>query len=211
MDNASYHKPRDFDWITPYKMCKMECTSFLKSQGVREFTVDRNGTSTSFRQNTWNLNARDRLAPSLKELQAAVKAHLKLHPDINKTKVDKLLLPHGHSIVWTPPFVPEVQPIELIWAHVKLQVAAQYTLKRTIEMTRQQTDDAFDTITTTMIQTRIDHCHRWIDAFMQTDEAGSLRQYGTLDNLIAARSQVPIPSDIDAAGVDEAEENEAAA
>ena len=30
MDNATYHRPRDFDWIAPYKMCKTACVTFLK-------------------------------------------------------------------------------------------------------------------------------------------------------------------------------------
>jgi hypothetical protein len=50
--------------------------------------------------------------PTVEELQHAVKQHLQQHPDINKMKIDKLLQPLGHSIVWTPPFVPEVQPIK---------------------------------------------------------------------------------------------------
>jgi transposase len=69
----------------------------------------------------------NRQLPSLTELKSAVKAHLTQNPSINKTKVDKLLEPHGHGIVWTPPFTPEVQPIELIWSQIKGEVARNYT------------------------------------------------------------------------------------
>ena len=132
-----------------------------------------------------------------------MKAHLKQHPGINKTKIDKLLQPHGHSIVWTPPFVPEVQPIELIWAHVKGIVARLFTLSRSIETTRQQTDDAFDGITASIIQKRIQHCHSWIDAFLLTEEAGSLQQYKSLDALLAVDPSMPTPSDIESASIAE--------
>jgi len=184
MDNASYHKPRGYDWITPYKMNKVQCSSFFEAQGVTSITVQRDGAVLTFHHHTFNLHARNKAAPTLKEMQQAVRSHLHINPHINKTEVDKLLHPLGYSIVWTPPFVPEVQPIELIWAHVKSVVASRYTLNRTVDQTRQQTDDAFDTITATMIQKRIAHCHTWIDAFMQTDEAGALRQYDSLMQLV---------------------------
>jgi hypothetical protein len=143
--------------------------------------------------------------PSREELQAAVKSHLKVHPEINKTRIDKLLQPLGHSIVWTPPFVPEGQPIELVWAYVKGLVASQYTLRRSIDVTRQQTDDAFDTITAAMLQKRIAHCHAWIDAFMQTEEAGSLQAFRSLDKLVAADSGTAIPADIESVNTEDAD------
>jgi transposase len=198
MDNASYHKPRGFDWITPYKMNKVQCASFFDAQGVRSITVQRDGTDITFHHRTFNLHARNKTAPALKELQQAVRSHLDVNPHINQTEVDKLLHPLGYSIVWTPPFVPEVQPIELIWAHVKGVVASRYTLNRTIDQTRQQTDDAFDTISATMIQKRIAHCHAWIDTFMRTDEAGSLRQYGSLMKLVDADPVTRPPPDLSA-------------
>ena len=148
------------------------------------------------------------IAPTVKELQQAVKAYLQQHPGINKTKIDKLLEPLGHSIVWTPPFVPEVQPIELTWAYVKQLVASQYYLNRTIEATRKQTDDAFDSITAEMIQKRIDHAHKWINKFMLTDDAGSLESYSTLENLIAADPTMPRPIDIESTLMEEYEDDE---
>ena len=198
MDNAGYHKPRDFDWITPGTMSKTECASFCEEHGIDKITATRDGQEILFRKNTFNQRAsKHHLAPTRKELQAAVKAHLKQHPGINRTKIDKLLQPLGHSIVWTPPFVPEVQPIELIWSYVKRLVATQYTLKRTLDQTRQQTDDAFDTITAAMIQKRIAHCHKWIDAFLKKEEAGSLQHHGSLEALIAMSPHAAVPADIE--------------
>ncbi len=203
MDNASYHRPRDFDWITPYKMTKPECASFLESQGLMETTVQcEDGSTAVFPKRTWRLHGRNKRAPLLEDLQAAVKSHLQQHPAINKTKIDKLLQPLGHSIVWTPPFVPEVQPIELIWAYVKTLVAQQYTL-RNIDVTRSQTDDAVQSITPEMIQKRIRRCHKWIDGFMQTEEAGSLRAFSSLDKLVTVDSSTAIPTDIESASIED--------
>jgi transposase len=209
MDNATYHKPRDFDWITPHKMGKMECVSFLKEHGMKEFTAQREGVEITFKQNQFSQRAsKTNRAPTVKELQRAVKSHLKQHPDINQTRIEKLLKPRGDFIVWTPPFVFEVQPIEMIWGQVKNEVAAQYTLKRTLDITREQTDDAFDRITPAMIQKRIDHCHRWIHEFLQTEEAGSLRPFGSLQQLIATSSNTPMPSDLGPPTFQEAEAEE---
>lgn len=210
MDNASYHKPHDFDWITPYKMCKTACISFLKERGVSEFTAVREGVEINFKQAQFNQRASktNTNAPTVKELQKAVKDYLHQHPGFNKTTIDKLLQPLGHSIVWTPPFVPELQPIELIWAHVKQLVASQYSLNRTIEVTRRQTDDAFDTVTPEIIQKRIKHCHDWIDDFMKTDDAGSLKSFSTLEQLLAAEPDTPQPTDIESHLIEEAQYEE---
>jgi transposase len=205
MDNAAYHKPRDFDWITPHKMNKTACISFLQQYGLKEFTVERDGESIIFKKSTWHLHARNKSAPTVKELQHAVKEYLKQHPDINKTKIDKLLQPHGHFIVWTPPFVSIFQPIELVWAYVKRLVASQYTLNRSILVTRTQTDDAFDTVTPTMVKKRISHCHKCIDEFLSTDDAGSLHQYKTLENLITALPGLRVPADINQITMNEIE------
>jgi len=196
MDNASYHKPRGYDWITPYKMSKVQCASFFDAQGVTSITVQRDGADVTFHNHTFSRHARNKAAPTLREMQQAVRLHLHANPHINQTEIDKLLQPLAYSIVWTPPFVPEVQPIELIWAYVKGVVASRYTLNRTVDQARQQTDDAFDTITATMIQKRIAHCHTWINAFMQTDEAGSLCQYGSLMQLVDADPPTTLPPDL---------------
>ena len=215
MDNASGHKPRDFDWFTPRKMCKAACISFLQTQGVTTFSAERDteikGVTAKetihFPQNTWHSTKRA-IAPNAKELQAAVKAHLKKHPGINKTRIDKLLLPHGHSIVWTPPFTPEVQPIELVWAQVKGSVARQYTYRRNVDTTREQTDDALEDITGAKIQRVIQRCHRWIGAFMQTDDAGTLKSFLTLDALVTANPNTLPAQDTDAYTEEDNEEDD---
>jgi hypothetical protein len=86
----------------------------------------------------------------------------------------------------------------VIWAQVKQQVASQYTLNRTIEQTRAQTDDAFSSITSARICKCIEHCHKWIDAFLKTEEAGSLKQYETLTSLVDKLDlNATMPSDVE--------------
>ena len=44
-----------------------------------------------------------------------------------KTKLDELLEKHGHSVLRLPPYHPELNPIEKIWATVKNWVASRNT------------------------------------------------------------------------------------
>ncbi len=57
-----------------------------------------------------------------------------------------------------------------------------------------------------MLRKRIEHCHHWIDSFLQTEEAGSLHQHASLDKVIAAVERAATPADIEAATVEEAED-----
>ena len=86
----------------------------------------------------------------------------------------------GHTLVYTPPFCPDVQPIELLWAAVKRYVADRSIHNRSITEARQQTEEGFEKITSMFCNNVVKHCHDWIDGFLQTAEAEDLQQCGTL-------------------------------
>lgn len=118
--------------------------------------------------------------PSKEDLIAATKKWLAEHSDCNRTVVEQLLQDAGHAIVYTPPFCPEVQPIELLWAHVKRYVADHATHNRSISQARAQTEEGFERITRGFIYKIIAHCHGWIDSFLKTDAAEDLQQCSSL-------------------------------
>lgn len=90
-----------------------------------------------------------------------------------------------HVLVYTPPWVPEVQPSELIWEQVKGDVARQFSYTRTIQQTRQQTELAFESINSQSAKRVIGHCHEWIDSFISdADRSLSLHQFSTLAKII---------------------------
>lgn len=161
LDNASYHRPHGADWITPSKMDKQLCYSYLDTHNVE-----------------YKLNE---TVPVLKE---KIKYHLESHPHINRTELEKLMSEHGHELIYTPPFVPEVQPIELLWADIKQQVARQATTKRKLEETRAQREEAIERITKEQCEKVIQHCHKWIEEFMKSELGSSLNQYPSLPHLI---------------------------
>ena len=70
---------------------------------------------------------------TLEELKVSFVHYLKEHdPQQLKCKVEQLLLDRGHNILWTPPYYPELQPIELFWAAGKNHVAQKFETNQTM-------------------------------------------------------------------------------
>ncbi len=122
--------------------------------------------------------------PTLEQLKRAAKEHIAAHPEINTTVPQQLFEDAGYKLLYTPPYVSELQPIELIWAFTKQLVARQSHRSRTIHMATVQTRKAMDEVTADLCRKEIAHCHKWIETFMQSEEGGSLQQFGTLQALM---------------------------
>ena len=45
--------------------------------------------------------------------------------------VERLCRENGHSVNYLPPYHPELQPIEMLWSHVKGDLGMQYSVGRT--------------------------------------------------------------------------------
>ncbi len=67
-------------------------------------------------------------------------------------------------------------------------------------------------VTAELCQKQIRHCHTWIEQFMQSEQGGSLQQFGTLEALMPLASALiqtekidppSVPSDEEDADVDE--------
>jgi len=181
LDNAAYHHIHGADWITPSQMSVTECVSFLQHQRVRTIINER-GTfaAASFGQR----DKKKAPAPARSELQAAVRAHLDTHPSINRTEVEKLMTTAGHTLVYTPPFAPEVQPIELAWAFAKQRIAQQAVTNRSIDTLREQAESALSSITAEHCANYIAHSHAAIERFMRGEAADSLNQHASLQALV---------------------------
>jgi hypothetical protein len=183
LDNAAYHKPRDESWVSNSKaQNKHELAHLLMDLGEQELTT----VGPSPRRVPAHLFEAKVSAggPSKDDLLAAVQAWLDAHPDHNRTVVEQLMTDAGHTLVYTPPFCPEVQPIELLWAAIKRYVAARSTHNRSMTEAREQTEQAFERITKMFCNSVVKHCHDWIDGFLATDEAEDLQQCGTLAGVI---------------------------
>jgi transposase len=207
LDNANYHKPRDESWISASKaMNKHELAHQLLDMGVQQLITSRGIVVPAHRFEA-DLSAG---GPSKEDLIAAVKKWLEEHPDHNETVVEQLMKDAGYSLIYTPPYCPEVQPIELLWAKVKRYVADRSILNRSITKTREQTEEGFEEITKMFCNSIVRHCHDWIDTFIKSEAAEDLQQCGCLAKVMKNLSllkiastdpsparHAPIPMDID--------------
>jgi hypothetical protein len=195
LDNAAYHKARDETWIsTASSQSKHELAHTLIDLGVAQLTTISDNPTII--QSHKFLSPITEGGPTKEDLIAAIQLWLDEHPDHNKTVVEQLMNDAGHSLIYTPPFCPEVQPIELLWAHVKRQVANRSTLNRSIIETRQQTETAFESITPLFCNNIISHCHNWIDTFIQSDQSQDLHQCHSLAGVIKHLSLLKLSTEV---------------
>ena len=199
LDNAAYHKPRDESWISASKAInKHELAHQLLDLGVQQLTTSRGNVVPAHRFEA-DLGAG---GPSKDDLIAAVEKWLEDHPDHNRTVIEQLFDDIGYVLIYTPPFCPEVQPIELLWAKVKRYVSDRATHNRSVTEARQQTEEGFEQITKMFCNSIIKHCHDWIDSFLQTDAAEDLKQCGTLAGVIKSLPLLKLAESKPAAAAD---------
>jgi len=183
LDNASYHTPRDESWVSNSKaQNKHELAHLLIDLGVSQLTTTGSNPRI-IPAHLYEAKVSEG-GPSKDDLLAAVQKWLDEHPDHNRTVVEQLMIDAGHSLIYTPPYCPEVQPIELLWAKVKRYVAARSTHNRSLTAAREQTEQGFEQITKMFCNSIVKHCHDWIDQFLLTDAAEDLQQCGTLAGVI---------------------------
>ena len=116
-----------------------------------------------------------------------VAAVLKQNPDAQpgRTKVLELLNQNGHDAVYTPPFTPDFQPIELLWANIKHNVSSRPVLNRSLDETRDMAERAFEAVTPQQCKNMIRHAQKCMDEFIKSDAGGVLQQCGSLSALLS--------------------------
>ncbi len=194
LDNAKYHHHRGPDWFSPSNKKRGQLADFLRQCSVKSITVDDGRT---FPSSLFSADARGKGAgPTLKQLQTAVKQYLTAHPEINTTVPQQLMEDQDYELLYTPPYVSELQPIELIWAFTKALVARQSHRTRSVDACAVQTRQAMDSVTAELCQKDISHCHKWIEQFMRSEEGGSLQQFKDLPTLLKASPEQLIAADL---------------
>jgi hypothetical protein len=102
----------------------------LRKLSVQSIMVERDNKRVEFRESQWSGRG-GKFSPTVKELNEALKVELPKHPEFQTTEIQKLFDQEGWQLIYTPPYTPEVQPIEKIWAYVKSIVASHFTPNRT--------------------------------------------------------------------------------
>ncbi len=119
-------------------------------------------------------NWKSNVAPSAIELSDALKLELSKHPDRQRTEIKKLFDERGWQLIYTPPYTPEVQPIEKVWAFVKNYIASLFTPHRTSSILITHTILAFygdipslhHGVTEELCQSIINNSYKWCDEFI---------------------------------------------
>jgi hypothetical protein len=91
---------------------------------------------------------------------------------------------HGHELLYSPAFQPEVQAIELAWGTMKKSVSRQHVRGRTIHETRAQVQAALRAITHQQIAGYFKHVDTVLEEWVQADE--ELRQFGSFAAMITS-------------------------
>lgn len=82
--------------------------------------------------------------PTKEEMDAYLHAWLTRHkPELLRSAVQNAFDAKGWDLIFTPPYCPCVQPIELVWSQAKGYVARMYFLDRSLEQTKDQLRQGF--------------------------------------------------------------------
>ena len=203
LDNVNYHQVHGPDWITPSSATRERCAEFLRARNIASIPGVVRGQPTVHLAadyhraakpgwvpggaGKWLSFQRCNAGPLKKDLRAAVAAHLQEHPQ--QTEVQRVMKAHGHVLLYTPPYFPQLQPIESLWGIVKGVVRKQYTLGRSWQTTLQQIKDALAAITSKQSGDCFHQTRRYIDEWISKDE--ELLQYGPNLEALAKSPFIP--------------------
>ncbi len=81
-------------------------------------------------------------------------------------RIDRIFRENGHTVICTPPYHPEFQPIELVWANVKRHIAANQTFK---------IKDLGDLTERALAQVTPEKCRSYVDKYRATATADAER------------------------------------
>lgn len=179
-------------------MNKLELACVIRELGITEMWVDRvdkqgNEIKRRMGQNSF-FESGGKWAPTNDELKARLRQYLDENPNYQKTEVQKLFDEHGYQLIYTPPYTPTTQPIEMVWGYVKGYVAGKFKNNRTIDTLRKETlagmygDGTPDHkgVTADYCSKVINKCHKWCDSFIKSDgvlvgSIGNMRENPSID------------------------------
>lgn len=135
LDNAPYHHGMEDGWKSPLKMSKTEGAALLSDLGIGTIEVTRRNedagkedvmTFTVPRKGRAFVNAPK--GPTIPEVRQAAFAALKdIRPDDILTRAERWFKQNDAGyMLFTPPYCPDFQPIELFWGDAKNYVASTW-------------------------------------------------------------------------------------
>lgn len=115
--------------------------------------------------------------PSTDEMRDCLQKELeRANPHLLFTRLMRRFAEKGWQLIFTPPYCPEFQPIELLWGHVKGYVAQNYSTERNMDDTAEQVRDALyghhpaEVYKRLRCATLAEHAHKEMIQFASNDE-----------------------------------------
>jgi hypothetical protein len=175
LDNAPYHHAKGVDYIYLYND-KTRIIEQLEKIGVTRISVMRNNKNYFIDKSRWKM--RKSLvfpySPSTLELRDHLEFEIKMREENQRDEIEKIFNPMGWELIFTPPYTPEIQPIEKVWATVKNYVAKNNKIDRNKNKLIKQIKRGFyghpkgnyAGVTPKLCSDLINHCYKWCDDFI---------------------------------------------
>jgi hypothetical protein len=154
LDNAAYHCVYGPDVPQWYRMKKQECIDYLTAKSIQYNPL-----------------------MSATEMKQLVKEYVASNV---KIEVQCLAEEGGHTVLFTPAYHSDLQPIELVWVHVKGNVGWQYSNQTTLDMVYDRLMHEFNVLEDTghrSINSMIEKC-----AALALQFSGEIAQEDAIDN-----------------------------
>ena len=140
LDNAPYHHAHDHTTVHPSTLSKKGCIAKLAELGLDKvpMKINRGGQLCEFTSAVWAKTAGPtaKHGPYVKEIQDELKSRLinsEEHKNLLSSRVQNIFDSTDHVLIFTPPYSPDLQPIELFWANGKNFVASNYFEGRNLQ------------------------------------------------------------------------------
>jgi hypothetical protein len=111
-------------------------------------------------------------------------------PDLVKIEVERLAEERGHTVLFTPAYHSDLQPVELVWALVKGNVGRQYSNKTTLDMVYEHLMHEFNQLE--------DRGHRSINGMIEKCAALALQFHGEIEQEDQLDDDEPDDGSVDA-------------
>ena len=136
---------------------------------------------------SFHLDAKGGKAPTAELLRDVMKSWLLSHPK-NTTLVEQAM--EQHQLLYTPQYESWLQPIEMVWATVKKQVAMLARRDRKWQETQQQTRRILSELTAKQCAKIIGRVEKDMSRWLKSDAAGAhTQQWSSLEKLVAAKHE----------------------
>lgn len=174
---GDYHDDMNFEnfqkWVTTQLLPNLPPRSVLvvDNASYHNVTLDKCPTSASLKSTMIRWLVERNIPHDPKMFKPELYEIIKIHkPKFPRYALDTLLHQHGHTALRLPPYHPELNPIEKIWANVKNWVAARNVTFK-LQDVRNLAIQKFDSITAAEWSAVCDHVDKIVNEYVERENA----------------------------------------